>query len=148
MKEDAMSLARFVFKNERSVAEQEESWTNVLWHVYSLCNDAANEKDAKTVLPRETKKNLKRAVRKWSSRTGLEKLAIAEISNDKRQRRSDATETVLKYQYLYRKKPEPERVELIRQASEKISRTSRFFSRQLASASKMEDQVVTEQKSS
>lgn len=137
MKQETVALAQYVYKSEQEVQDVEDSYTNVLVYVYNLCMDATSERQCK--LPKDAKKLLKRAVRKWANRTGLEKICIAPLGNDKRRRRNEYTDAVLDAQdeAMEGCTTPMERAERIRQATESITRASRFFAHFMASVSKI-----------
>eukprot|EP00977_Amphora_coffeiformis_P014537 scaffold4093_cov166-Amphora_coffeaeformis.AAC.6 len=138
MKGETINVARSLITSENELAKtHQDSYANVILKVYQICMDADREKC--TTLPKENKKLLKRTIRKSVSRTGLEKLCITDIGQDKRRRRVELTNTVLDVQDDNMDKPADERAELMRVASRKISRASRLFARHMAAASKMED---------
>ena len=138
MKNDTIDVARSLMKRENELAEIDEaSYLNVILNVYRICMDADSEKSTK--LPKENKKLLKKTVRKWHSRTGLEKLCISEIGQDKRRRRLQLANAVLDEQDENMDKSANERAELMRVASRKLSRASRLFARHMAAASRVEE---------
>lgn len=135
MKDTCIYNARSVYNKEKD-CEEDDTYSVVILRVYKHCMNATAEKE--TQLPREDKRALRKTLRKWTNRVGLEKLCIAGIGFDKKSRRVDLPKRILACQATYMDRPAQERAELIRATSLSITRTSRLFSEYIASVSKMD----------
>lgn len=128
MKEDAFTHAR---SQRFSKSMRDESFKKVILSVYDECCTAMDEKSSLSSL---NEYSLKVFVAQSHSRTGLERTGIREIEQDKRRRRKDLLDAVFDAHETYKNGSHKARTELVRLASEPVTRPARVFARHLAMA--------------
>ena len=106
---------------------------NTILRVYDLCCEAPKETDD-SILSNSDKALLTMLIGMANTRTGLEKVCIREISNDKRYRRRQLSDLVLRIQATHQAATTRTRAELVRLTSESVTRASRLFARHMAEA--------------
>ena len=132
IKTTAHAQAKQVWVREKRL-NLENSYKNVILRAYDCCCDVEQETDG-SVLSADDQAMFAEIMGKSNSRTGLEKICIREIAHDKRYRRGQIVEAVLALQASSKAGSRRARTELIRLASESISRASRLFARHMAVA--------------
>lgn len=108
------------------------SFERVLVHTYQVCCKHENEKES-TVLSSEENKRLRRWADMGTARLGLERWCCSSINRDKAHRRAKVVDVVLEAQ----RGGFPEEIdveELIRECSQRVTRTSRLFAQCLGQA--------------
>lgn len=134
IKNHCCALAKQIHQREKEYAAIPESYQNVLLRVYDACCAST-----RTVAPAVTTRDaalLQLIATKATSRTGLEKVCIREITYDKRFRKQELYEMVLgiqqasarmKSDHSQENHADHARNELIRFASVTVSRAQRRF---------------------
>lgn len=108
------------------------SYHRVVLGAYDACCRTPTETNASPLTEAE-RKHFDKWMEVSISRIGLERMCIREIAQDKYARRAHVTDAVLEVQESILPGT-PEGDELMREASQSISRASRLFSRELAKA--------------
>ena len=132
MKESSYSQAKQIWRRERRIAD-ENSYMNAILRVYDVCCQAQQETQA-CILSESDEALLTMLIGMANTRTGLEKMCIREISHDKRRRRAELSDLVLRVQAAHKAGSGHARTELVRLASESVTRASRLFARHMARA--------------
>ena len=132
MKESSYSQAKQIWRRERRIAD-EDSYMNAILRVYDVCCQAQQESEA-GLLSESDKALLTTLIGMANTRTGLEKMCIREIAHDKRRRRAEVSDLVLRVQAAHKAGSAHARIELVRLVSESVSRPSRLFARHMAQA--------------
>jgi hypothetical protein len=128
-------LAREIARNEKR-----QKSVNCYKRVLERTYEASSGSSSSILTTQEDEKQLEQWMRVTTCRLGLERLAIRSIAIDRSQRRADIVDTVLELQEGMNRnssnstKQSSAEAEILRQASEEISRTSRLFARHLAVA--------------
>mmetsp|Transcript_18193 Transcript_18193/g.34527 ORF Transcript_18193/g.34527 Transcript_18193/m.34527 type:complete len:232 (-) Transcript_18193:3-698(-) len=128
MKEYSLALAK---GRRNSKSASDESYKKVLLNVYDECCDALSDESSLSTLGQFS---LRIFIGRSNSRIGLEKTSVGEIDFDKRCRRFDLVDIVLDAQATYKTGKPQAKAELIRMASESVSRPARLFARHIAAA--------------
>lgn len=132
MKENCYQAAKHIYKKEKHNTSA-DSYNAVIVRVYDRC--CAVERETNDSILSSTDTALFQTIMERSnSRFGLEKLAIREIAHDKRYRRDEHCTLVLRLQASSQFAEPRTQAELIRYKSEALTRASRFFARQMATA--------------
>ena len=92
MKESSYNQAKQIWRRERRLTD-EKSYMNVILRVYDACCDAPQETDD-SVLSTVDSKLMTILIGLANTRTGLEKICIRQIANDKRYRRGQLLDLV------------------------------------------------------
>ena len=123
-------FAREVYRAEQANPSP-TSYQRVVLATYDACCRTPAETLASPLTTPERK-----LLRKWThvatSRVGLERTCIRDIARDRSARRRHVVDTVLDLQESLNFRPDTE--EILRKASESISRASRLFAREMAQA--------------
>lgn len=133
MKDTMINLARSIWRKENELGDSEDSFKNVVLRVHSFCLQAQTEEEAAS-LPKDDKKLLKKTLRKFIDRAGIEKVCITEVGSDKRQRRGELYKKVLGVYANSVGCSLEEREEQFRKVSERVSLPSRLFAQHMAVA--------------
>eukprot|EP00977_Amphora_coffeiformis_P014350 scaffold3973_cov161-Amphora_coffeaeformis.AAC.19 len=128
MKEYSLALAK---GRRNSKSASDESYKKVLLNVYDECCDALSDESSLSTLGQFS---LRIFIGRSNSRIGLEKTSVGEIDFDKRCRRFDLVDIVLDAQATYKTGKPQAKAELVRMASESVSRPARLFARHIAAA--------------
>lgn len=166
MKENLFVLAKQIYKKEEALEkeqhqeqqqqkkqhqqpeeEQEESYKSVMLRVHYKCVKVQPNESIKALVSKQDKKLLKKTMRRYMDRTGLEKVCISDIGADKRQRRQQLRQSVLDAQDSFRNSNNNnslmsleaihKRDELLRSVSEAVTLSSRLFARYMGIAMKV-----------
>lgn len=132
MKESCNTQAKQIWKRERRIKD-ENSYMQAILRVYDICCETPKEID-ECVLSQTDKALLTVLIGKANTRTGLEKMCIRELANDKRNRRATLVDLVLKIQATHKAGSIQAYTELMRLSSESVSHASRRFARHMAQA--------------
>ena len=128
MKEYSLALAK---GRRNSKSASDASYKKVLLNVYDECCDAESDDSALSTLGAFS---LRVFIGRSNSRIGLEKTSVGEIDYDKRCRRFDLLDVVMDAQVTYKAGKPQAKAELIRMASESVTRPARLFARHVAAA--------------
>ena len=131
MKDSVQANAKQIFKRERRMMNDENSYTNTVLRVYDYCCAAPHEVDSCGLTDAE-QEAFNMIMGKSNTRSGLEKICIREIAYDKRQRRIELTKLLLTIQASHQ--VGQSRTALMRLACQNMSRASRLFAREMAKA--------------
>lgn len=132
MKESSYSQAKQIWRRERRITD-ENSYMNAILRVYDVCSQAQQETEA-CILSERDEALLSMLIGMANTRTGLEKMCIRKIAHDKRRRRTELSDLVLRVQAAHKAGSAHARSELVRLASESVTRASRLFARHMAQA--------------
>ena len=108
------------------------SYCNVLIRVFRGCLEAADDFNGLS-LSTTLEKNFKKWITVTQSRTGVERLAVRKIHDDKLLRRRELTDTILDLQKIYKNYTWDEKARILSNASQEITRPSRVFAALLGS---------------
>lgn len=129
-------LAGEIARNEKRL-KSVNCYKRVLERTYEASSGSSS---CSILTTQENEKQLEQWMRVTTCRLGLERLAIRSIAIDRYQRRADIVDTVLELQEEMNRNSSnittqsSAEAEILRQASEEISQTSRLFARHLAVA--------------
>ena len=128
IKEYSLALAK---GRRSSKSASDQSYKKVLLNVYDECCHAVSDASDLSTLGEFS---LRVFMARSNSRIGLEKTSVAEIDYDKRCRRMDLVDVVMEAQNTYKTGKPQAKAELIRMASESITRPARLFAHHIAAA--------------
>ena len=113
------------------------SYQRVVERTYALCQQVVDEQETEscyqTLASAEERRHLQRWAQVAPHRIGLEKWALRTIAKDKTSRRLEVVDTVLDMQDS-KPRRNVDKVEVIRKACQRVSRTSRMFAVAMAQA--------------
>ena len=118
-------------ENRESTHPSEVAYKNVMLAVYDECCHATTDEATLSTL---CEYSLRTFVGKSNHRCGMEKMSVKEMEYDKRRRRADLTQGVLDAQATYTAGCVAARMQLVRRASEGLTRPARLFARHTAMA--------------
>ena len=129
-KSSTMFMAKEIAKTEKN-NQAPFSFQRVLMRTYEACCQHTHETNT-SVLSVDEKKRLARWAEMATTRLGLERWSCRAINRDKSYRRNEVVNAVLEAQDSVF--PDCDATELIRESSERVTRTSRLFARCLGEA--------------
>ena len=133
MRDSAQALARNIHKKAKQGKSFDASYKKIVLKTYDDCHMATCGETFR--VSSENHENLLSKATVYAfEHVGLEKIFIREIANDKRYRRQEVVERVLKVQAACRARAQDSRDELMKLGSESITLTSRLFARRMGQA--------------
>eukprot|EP00977_Amphora_coffeiformis_P015881 scaffold4772_cov153-Amphora_coffeaeformis.AAC.5 len=130
MKEENLVAAKRIHKkSQQSSTSYDHHYTHLILRIYDACAAAQNEEGNELIISTEYQSLLPQAFSTASYRMGLEKTFIRRIALDKKYRRQEVAQRVLRVQEYGLGADRPA---LMRLASMSVSRASRLFAHQMA----------------